>query len=97
MHSPNLTRMLLHCLPLLAGLPSLLAAARTRLDLGTAAGRASWTVRAGELGPIPATVPGGVYTDLQAAGEIGDIYYRFNDLEYRLALRYITGFCFQNR
>jgi len=32
---------------------------------------------------VPATVPGGVYTDLLRAGEISDPYYRFNDVAYR--------------
>ena len=34
---------------------------------------------------VPATVPGNVYTDLQAAGVLqGDFYYRFNDVELYL-------------
>ena len=33
---------------------------------------------------VPATVPGNVYSDLQAAGVLqGDFYYRFNDVEFR--------------
>lgn len=33
---------------------------------------------------IPGQVPGGIYTDLQAAGILGgDLFYRFNDHEYR--------------
>ena len=33
---------------------------------------------------VPVTIPGNVYTDLQAAGIIqGDLYYRFNDVELR--------------
>ena len=32
---------------------------------------------------VAAKVPGGIYTDLMAAGHLGDPYYRFNDVEYR--------------
>jgi beta-mannosidase len=44
-----------------------------------------WTVRnANGSIQVPAVVPGGIYTDLRAAGVLNeDIYYRFNDLEYR--------------
>lgn len=32
---------------------------------------------------IPATVPGGIYSDLQSAKIIDDIYFRFNDIKHR--------------
>ncbi|XP_077528350.1 beta-mannosidase-like [Haemaphysalis longicornis] len=32
---------------------------------------------------IPATVPGGIYTDLQKEGLIGEPYYGFNDVKYQ--------------
>ena len=51
------------------------------LDLGTFA---TWTLSGGPNISVPATVPGGVYTDLSNAGVLkDDLYYRFNDLEYR--------------
>ena len=45
----------------------------------------SWTVRGGENESISAEarLPGSVYTDLQTAGILGSLYYRFNDVEYR--------------
>ncbi|XP_049877970.1 beta-mannosidase [Pectinophora gossypiella] len=40
-----------------------------------------WTVRnANGSISIPAKVPGGIYSDLETAGVIGDILYRFNDV-----------------
>lgn len=46
---------------------------------------------------VAATVPGGIYTDLQNAGVLTeDIFYRFNDVEYRWVARdnwtYLTTF-----
>nr|CAD7421823.1 unnamed protein product [Timema poppensis] len=43
----------------------------------------AWTVNntAREI-QVPATVPGGIYSDLQDSGVLGDILYRFNDEEY---------------
>lgn len=32
---------------------------------------------------VQGTVPGGIYSDLMSAGVIQDIYYRFNDIQYR--------------
>ena len=45
----------------------------------------SWTVRGGDNQSISAEarLPGSVYTDLQTAGILGSLYYRFNDVEYR--------------
>ena len=45
----------------------------------------SWTVRGGDNQSISAEarLPGSVYTDLQTAGVLGSLYYRFNDVEYR--------------
>lgn len=45
----------------------------------------TWTARnANGTYKVAATVPGGIYTDLSAAGILKqDIYYRFNDIEYR--------------
>ena len=47
----------------------------------------TWTVRNGNgTYKVAATVPGGIYTDLSNAGILKqDIYYRFNDVEYRWA------------
>nr|CAD7448136.1 unnamed protein product [Timema bartmani] len=43
-----------------------------------------WTVNNTARGiEVPATVPGGIYSDLQDSGVLGDILYRFNDEEYR--------------
>ncbi|XP_064086358.1 beta-mannosidase-like isoform X2 [Macrobrachium nipponense] len=45
-----------------------------------------WTLtNANKSIEVPGSVPGGVYTDLMAAGILseGDFYYRFNDLNYR--------------
>ena len=54
------------------------------MDLGSSASWTQWTVSGGPNISIPATVPGGIYTDLSNAGVLrDDIYYRFNDLEYR--------------
>ena len=43
----------------------------------------AWTlnVSGGEFGPVPATVPGSVYTDLLNAGKIPDPFYRDNENE----------------
>ncbi|XP_049828728.1 beta-mannosidase-like [Schistocerca gregaria] len=45
----------------------------------------SWTASNGNGSiTVPASVPGGIYSDLRAAGVLPeDIYYRFNDAEYR--------------
>ena len=45
----------------------------------------SWTVRGGDKESISADarLPGSVYTDLQTAGILGSLYYRFIDVEYR--------------
>ena len=50
----------------------------------------SWTVRGGENESISALarLPGSVYTDLQTAGILGSLYYRFNDVEYRWVSRH---------
>lgn len=54
------------------------------ISLDTAAGHASWTVTNGNKSIyIPATVPGGIYSDLMANNVIGDILYRFNDVSTR--------------
>jgi hypothetical protein len=52
------------------------------LDLGQ---QAAWTVSSSRANiSVAATVPGGVYTDLRQAGVLPqEIYYRFNDVEYR--------------
>ncbi|PNF17252.1 Beta-mannosidase [Cryptotermes secundus] len=49
----------------------------------------AWTVRnANGSIEVPAVVPGGIYTDLRAAGVLTqDIYYRFNDINYRWVSR----------
>ena len=45
----------------------------------------SWRVKGGENASVEAVarLPGSVYTDLQTAGILGSLYYRFNDVEYR--------------
>ncbi|KAK6639866.1 hypothetical protein RUM43_008141 [Polyplax serrata] len=46
----------------------------------------TWTVWNGNKSiEVEAKVPGGIYTDLQSAGLLtqGDIFYRFNDINYR--------------
>ena len=45
----------------------------------------SWRVKGGDNGSVEAAarLPGSVYTDLQTAGILGSLYYRFNDVEYR--------------
>ena len=45
----------------------------------------SWRVKGGENDSVEAVarLPGSVYTDLQTAGILGSLYYRFNDVEYR--------------
>ena len=45
----------------------------------------SWRVKGGENESVEAVarLPGSVYTDLQTAGILGSLYYRFNDVEYR--------------
>ena len=50
----------------------------------------TWTVRGGdnESLEVSASLPGSIYTDLQTAGILGDLYYRFNDLEYRWVSQY---------
>merc|ERR1719239_564045 len=52
------------------------------LDLGQTA---SWVVSSSHANiSVPATVPGGVYSDLRQAGVLNqELYYRFNDVEYR--------------
>ncbi|KAJ4448986.1 hypothetical protein ANN_00378 [Periplaneta americana] len=58
----------------------------------------TWTVRnANGSIEADAVVPGGIYTDLRTAGILSqDIYYRFNDIEYRWVSRddwtYSTNF-----
>ena len=72
--------MLLYILYLLSYLSTLYQASLV-LDLGSSA---TWSVTGGNNITVPASVPGGVYTDLRQAGVLAqDIYYRFNDLEYR--------------
>ncbi|XP_018022051.1 beta-mannosidase [Hyalella azteca] len=43
-----------------------------------------WTL-SNDTTSVPGSVPGGVYSDLQAARVLdqGDVYYRYNDLDYR--------------
>merc|ERR1719447_1810280 len=52
------------------------------LDLGSTA---NWVVSSSRANiSVPATVPGGIYSDLRQAGVLNqDLYYRFNDVEYR--------------
>merc|ERR1719402_1577714 len=52
------------------------------LDLGSTA---NWVVSSSRANiSVPANVPGGVYSDLRQAGVLNqDLYYRFNDVEYR--------------
>nr|CAD7590061.1 unnamed protein product [Timema genevievae] len=66
-----------------------LTATLTRAELLLSLNGPYWTV-AGSNGTVsvPATVPGGIYTDLRAAGVLdGDPFYRFNDLLYRWVAR----------
>ncbi|KAJ9591466.1 hypothetical protein L9F63_002072 [Diploptera punctata] len=56
-----------------------------QISLDETTGDGTWTV-VNENGTYTAaaTVPGGIYTDLSVAGILTqDIYYRFNDIEYR--------------
>ena len=50
------------------------------IDLATVG---QWTLSGGQYDQLEVTVPGSVYTDLQTAGILGSLYYRFNDVEYR--------------
>ncbi|XP_023337040.1 beta-mannosidase [Eurytemora carolleeae] len=53
----------------------------TQLDLG----QLDWTLTSSSGTrniSVKGHVPGGVYTDLQTAGIIGDLYFRFNSVEY---------------
>ncbi|CAG0919271.1 unnamed protein product [Notodromas monacha] len=53
-----------------------------RQDLGSDSG--DWSVQNGDGSiQVAAVVPGGIYTDLQRGGIIGDPYYGFNDREYK--------------
>ena len=74
------------CYFLILGLLSVSVTGKEVLDLSTL----TWTVRGGgdDSLEVGATVPGSVYTDLQAAGVLGDFYYRFNDVEYRWVSQY---------
>ena len=50
----------------------------------------SWRLRGGEDErlEVEASLPGSVYTDLQTAGVLADLLYRFNDVEYRWVSQY---------
>ena len=50
----------------------------------------SWRVRGGDNQSVEveATLPGSIYTDLQRGGILGDLYYRFNDVEYQWVSQY---------
>nr|CAD7442486.1 unnamed protein product [Timema bartmani] len=66
-----------------------LTATLTRAELLLSLNGPYWTV-AGSNGTVsvPATVPGGIYTDLRTAGVLdGDPFYRFNDVLYRWVAR----------
>jgi len=52
------------------------------LNLGSKAWRLR-SISGGRNITVQATVPGGVYSDLENAGLIQDLYYRFNDIELR--------------
>ncbi|XP_063217719.1 beta-mannosidase-like [Bacillus rossius redtenbacheri] len=64
--------------------PGVVAAAAWVLSLDGA----GWTARSANGSVrVPAAVPGGIYSDLRAAGVIGDPLYRFNDVQYRWVAR----------
>eukprot|EP00047_Mylnosiga_fluctuans_P020434 m.92429 g.92429 ORF g.92429 m.92429 type:complete len:897 (-) comp8512_c0_seq1:138-2828(-) len=54
-----------------------IAAAQTRIELA-----GTWLLDGPNATGVPVQVPGDIYTDMHAAGIIGDPLYRYGDLEY---------------